>query len=128
MADPIRPSLQGQPSLASTFDKTVMSHLPTLRGWAAVALPLVGGFVLFATFPARFIESGVGTWIQEPVARSTWILSGAFVILCVGSCIEALRRGSRTDKIILCLGALLTFWLIREFFEFMLLRVRPSPI
>jgi hypothetical protein len=99
-----------------------------MRGWAALVLPLVGGFLLLATFPARFIESGVGTWIQEPVARPTWILSGAFIILCVGACIEALRRGSRTDKIILFLGALLTFWLIREFFEFMLLRVRPSTI
>jgi len=84
--------------------------------------------VLLATFPARLIESGVGTWIQEPVAPSVWILSGAFILICVGACIEAFRRGSRTDKIVLCLAALLTFGLIYQFFEFMLLRVRPTPI
>ena len=84
--------------------------------------------MLLATFPARLIESGVGTWIQEPVPPSAWLLSTAFIVLCVGACIEALRRGSRIDRIVLCLAALLTFSLIYEFFEFMLLKVRPPPI
>ncbi len=83
---------------------------------------------MLATFPARLIESGVGTWIQEPVARSAWVLSGAFIVCCVGACIEAFRRGSRVDRFVGCVAALLTFSLIYEFLEFMLLKVRPTPI
>ena len=84
--------------------------------------------MLLATFPARLVESGVGTWIQEPVAPSAWILSGAFILLCLGACVEAFRRGSRIDRIVLCLAVFLTLSLIYQFLEFMLLRVRPTPI
>ncbi len=49
-------------------------------------------------------------------------------LLCVGACVEAFRRGSRADAIVLLLAALLTFWLMREFFEFIFLRVRPVPV
>ena len=102
--------------------------MPTLRGWAAVVLPVVSGLLLLATFPARFIESGVGTWIAEPVAPSAWALGGLLILLCVGGCVEALRRGSRADRVALVLGAATTFWLAREFFSFMLLRVRHPGI
>ena len=103
-------------------------YLPTLRGWAALVLPVVGGFILLAIFPMRYIESGVGTWIMEPVRPSAWILGGAFVVLSVAACIEVLRRGSRVDRIVLCFGVLLTFWFTRAFFAFMLYPVRSSPI
>jgi bacteriorhodopsin len=103
-------------------------HLPTLRGWAALLIPLVGGLVYLAMLPMRFVESGVGTFISEPVSRSAWIVGGGLILLCVAACLEAFRRGSRTDRIVLCFAALLTFWLIHEFFAFMLLPVRPSPI
>ena len=79
--------------------------------------------MFLAMLPSRFIESGVGTWIAEPIAPSVWIFGGVFVVLCVAACVE----GSRGDRIVLCIGALLTFWFIREFFVLMLLRVRPSP-
>lgn len=103
-------------------------YLPTLRGWLALLLPVVAGFVLLATFPARFIESGVGTWIQEPVAPLAWVLSGVFIVSCVGACLEAFRRGSRIDRTVLILAVLLTFSLIYQFFAFMILKVRPTPI
>lgn len=84
--------------------------------------------MLLAIFPMRYIESGVGTWIMEPVRPSAWILVGGLVILSVAACIEVIRRGSRVDRIVLCLGALLTFWFVRAFFAFMLYPVRSSPI
>ncbi len=102
--------------------------MPTLRGWATVLLPVVSGLLLLATLPARFIESGVGTWIAEPVAPSAWAFDGLLILLCVGGCIEAFRRGSRADKAAFVLGAAMTFWLAREFFSFMLLRVRHPGI
>jgi len=103
-------------------------YLPTLRGWAALVLPLVGNFLLLAIFPARFIESGVGVSIADPVAPSAWILGGVLILLCVAVCVEALRRGSHADRIVACLAALLTLGLICAFFGFMFMRVRPSPI
>jgi hypothetical protein len=102
--------------------------LPTLRGWVALTLPLLAGLVLLAILPARFIESGVGTWILQPVEPSTWILSALMVFLCVAACLEALRRGSRIDKILLVVAIPLTYWLINEVLSFTLLRVRPTPI
>lgn len=108
--------------------ENIMSRfLPTLRGWAALVLPIIGDVVLWVAFPVRLIESGVGRWVQEPVAPSSWVLSGAWIVLCVGACVEAFRRGSWTDTIVLFLGVLLTFWLMREYCEFMVLRVRPVP-
>ncbi len=103
-------------------------YLPTLRGWAALAFPVLSAFLLLAAFPARFIESGVGTWIAEPVATSTWVLGGLLIALCIGGCMEAWRRGSRADKVVLLLAAAMTFWLAREFFSFMILRVRHPGI
>src|SRR5450759_361077 len=94
-------------------------YFPTPRGWVALALPLIADFMLLATFPARFIESGVGTWISEPVAPSASILSGVLILLCVAACVEAFRRGTRADRIVMCVAALLTLGLIWVFFAFM---------
>lgn len=99
-------------------------YLPTLRGWVALALPIISGLVLAAIFPARGIESGVGTWIDKPVAPLAWVLGGLLILLCLGFCVEAFRRGNLPDKIILLLAALFTLGLIWQFFEFMTLRVK----
>ena len=103
-------------------------YVPTLRGWTVLVLPVVSAFLLLAAFPARFIESGVGTWIAEPVAPSTWAFGAVLILLCVGGCVETFRRGSRVDKVVLVLGAAMTLWLVQEFLSFMLLRVRHPGI
>ena len=112
----------------SLLYRTVKGYLPTVRGWVALLLPVVGGSVLMATFPARLVESGVGTSIQEPVSASAWILSAAFIGLCVSACIPAFRRGSRVDRIVASLAALLVVLLMREVVAFMVLQVRPAAI
>ena len=64
-----------------------MSHyFPTVRGWAALLLPLVGGIAFLAMLPVRFIESGVGTWVMEPVRPSVWVFGGVLILLCVAVC------------------------------------------
>ena len=103
-------------------------YLPTLRGWVALTLPIISGLTLAFVFPARFIESGVGTWIAEPVSPSAWVLAGLLILLCVGSCVETFRRGSLPDKVVLLLAALFTLGLAWQVFEFMTLRVRHPAI
>jgi len=103
-------------------------YIPSLRGWIAVLLPLVGGAAYLAFLPMRFVQSGFGTFISEPVTLPAWIIGGVLVVLCVAACLEAFRRGSRADRIAASFAAILSLWLIHEYFAFMLLPVRPSPI
>jgi hypothetical protein len=103
-------------------------YLPRFRGWAALALPIISALVLAFVFPARFIESGVGTWIAEPVTPSAWVLAALLMLLCVGSCVEAFRRGSLPDKIVVFLAAIFTLGLGWQVLEFITLRVRHPAL
>lgn len=87
-----------------------------------MVFPLVGGFLFLTMRPVRIFSSGFGTSLAEPVAPSAWVFGGVLIFLCVATCIEALRRGSRADRILLCVSVFLTFWLMREFFALMVLR------
>ena len=100
---------------------------PTARGWVALLLPLLGGLLFSAVLPARLIESGVGTWLVKPVSPSAWSLGGLLILVCVAACVEAFRRGSRTDRIVGVLAAVLTFLFMYGFLSLVVLRVRPQP-
>ena len=100
--------------------------LPTARGWLAL------GFAIFAScgypmlVPARYVQSGGPTWLFEPVSTSLWVLGALLLVACVSSCIEAYRRGSRSDRIAACIAALLTLSFVVGFFDLMLLRPAPN--
>ncbi|MCX6921691.1 MAG: hypothetical protein NT154_00500 [Verrucomicrobia bacterium] len=101
---------------------------PTIRGWGAVTLPLLGGYLFGGHIPPEFVESGRGTFLTERVPVGVWILGGLIILLCAAGCLEAFRRGCWADRAIACIGALLTFWLLGEYCELLLLPVRPSPV
>ena len=98
---------------------------PTMRGWSALLFPLIGGFSFLFMLPVRIHETGVGTSIGEPVARQAWLFGAVLFFISVAAIVETLRRGSRADKLLLCIAVPLTFWLVLEFFSLMLLQVRP---
>src|SRR6185369_13145614 len=102
-------------------------YMPSVRGWAALLLPLLGGLLFLALIPDRFIESGVGKWIGGHVSIFG-LFSGALLILVsVAACIEAFRRGSAADRVVACIAALLTLLLIAQYIELFLLPVRRPP-
>jgi hypothetical protein len=76
--------------------------------------------------PARYVQSGGPTWLFEPVSPSLWVLGGLLLVVCVGSCIEAFWRGSRSDRIVACAAALLILSFVVGFFDLMLLRPVPN--
>jgi hypothetical protein len=102
-------------------------YFPTARGWAALLIPLVGGFLFLLSLPNRFIASRAGGFFGGPVSPLAWVLGGLVIFLSAAACIEAFRRGCWTDRIIACLATLLTFWLIREFLTVFLLPVGHPP-
>ncbi len=101
---------------------------PTVRGWSALILPLLGGILFLALIPMRFVESGRGTFLSERVPLGVWILGGVVILACAAGCLEAFRRGSWRDRLIACVGALLTFWLLREYCQLLVLPVKAFPI
>src|SRR5260221_3041178 len=106
---------------------SVARYIPCVRGWFAVLLPLLGGFLFLALIPDRFIESGVGKWIGRRVSLLEWLAGGLLIFVSVAACFEAFRRGSMADRVIACIGTLLTLWLITQFFELFSLPVRRPP-
>ena len=116
------------PSLTFALGGYYMSrHLPTLRGWAALMLAVIGTFSYPLMLPPYFVQSGVGDWITAPVPPATWILGGFAVLACFGACFEALRRGSRADKVAACIGFLLSISLLIEYLEPLSVPVRQQP-
>src|SRR5438445_1934827 len=97
-------------------------YSPTVRGWVALLLPLSGAVLFPALLPARFIESGVGTWLAEPVSPFAWGLGGLLMLTCVAACVEAVRRGSRTDRVFSCIAAVFSYLLIYEYFDLFMFR------
>jgi len=100
---------------------------PSIRGWIALLVPLLGGLLFLALIPDRFIESGVGKWLGGRVSLLGWLSGGLLILLSVGACVEAFRRGSAADRVFACIAALLTFLLIEQYLELFLLPVRRPP-
>jgi hypothetical protein len=101
--------------------------MPSVRGWAALLVPLLGGFLFLASIPERFDESGVGVWIGGRISLLGWLSGALLILVSAVACLEALRRGSSVDRVIACVAALLTFWLITQYLELFLLPVRRPP-
>ena len=100
---------------------------PSIRGWVALLVPLLGGLLFLALIPDRFIESGVGKWIGGSVSLLAWVSGGLLIVVSLGTCLEAIRRGSAADRVLACVAALLTLWLIGQYLELFLLQVRRPP-
>lgn len=101
--------------------------LPSIRGWIALLVPLLGGLLFLALIPDRFIESGVGKWIGGRVSLLAWVSGGLLIVVSLGACLEAFRRGSAADRVVASVAALLTLWLIGQYLELFLLPVRRPP-
>ena len=102
-------------------------YFPTLRGW--IAFLLAAFSLLYFSFirPAFYIQSGVGTFLAEPVTASTRIIGAVFIIISSLAAVEAFRRGSRADKFFACIAVILTIGLLVEFLELFVMSVHQSP-
>jgi len=103
-------------------------YLPTSRGWAALLTASLGGGIYGFMVPVRYVQSGFGTFLGEPVSPAEWVSGGVLIFLCVAACLEAFRRGSRVDRIVACVAGLLTFLFVREFLSLLFLPVRQAPV
>jgi hypothetical protein len=108
-------------------DVTMPRYFPSARGWVALLLPLLGGFLFLALIPTRFTESGVGRGIWGRVSLLGWVSGGLLILVSVGACVEAFRRGSMADRVVACVAALVILWLSTQYFELFLLPVRRWP-
>ena len=98
---------------------------PTLRGWLALLLAVFA--VLFFPFlcPVSYVQSGVGTFLSEPVRPVVWVLGAGLILICAPASVEAFRRGTRVDKVFAALAVLLTLGLMVEYFQLWGLPVHP---
>jgi hypothetical protein len=101
---------------------------PTLRGWIAFLLAAFGFLCFPSLRPAIFVESGVGTFLMEPVTPLTYFTGGVLIVVALLASIEAFRRGSRADKVFAFISVLLTVGLAVQYFQLFVLSVhRSSP-
>jgi hypothetical protein len=102
-------------------------YLPTLRGWVVILLALFAGCFYPAILPPIYVESGVQTWVSEPVSPMVEALGFVIVVVCFAASIEAFRRGSRPDKAVACVAILLAIVLLAEVLRFLILPVFLKP-
>jgi hypothetical protein len=102
-------------------------YFPTLRGWFAFLLAVFA--VLYFPFvcPPLYLQSGVGTFLSEPVRPAAWIVGAIFILICFLASVEAFRRGTRADKVFACIAVLLTIGLMVEYFRLFGMSVYQSP-
>jgi hypothetical protein len=103
-------------------------YLPTLRGWIAFVLAAFAILYFPVLSPALIVESGVGTFVVEPVTPTVWITGAVLIVVCLLASVEAFRRGSRADKWFAGISVLLTIGLAVWYFALAVLSVQKSPI
>lgn len=103
-------------------------YYPTVRGWLALSVSVIGNCVYPAVLPPRLGESGVGIWLSESVTIEQWVLGGVLVLSSASLCLEAFRRGSRGNKVAACVASVFSIWLALAFLELFSLRVRQVPL
>ena len=103
-------------------------YSPSLKGWIAFAL---GGFgvVCFPFIrPAILVESGVGTFLAEPVTPLVYFTGGVLIVLGLLAGVDAFRRGSRADRVLACISVLLIAGLAAQYFQLFVLKVHRSSL
>jgi hypothetical protein len=104
-----------------------MSYMPTLSGWSAIALPIVSGFLFLIMLPTRYVQSGYGVYIKEPIPYSVWAFGAITAIISLSACIASFRRGNRCDRVAALVGSFVTLWLLKEYLGLNLVPVRQVP-
>jgi hypothetical protein len=99
-------------------------YFPSLRGWVSLFLAACAFSCFPYLRPAIHIDSGVGTFLAEPVAPLVYITGAFLIFVCLLASVEAFRRGSRPDKVFACGSFLLTIGLMVQLCELFVLPVR----
>jgi hypothetical protein len=102
-------------------------YFPTLRGWVAFLLSAFGLWCFPSVRPALLVESGVGTFLTEPVTPMVYFTGAVLILVGLLASIEAFWRGSRADKVFACISVLLIIGLMVQYFELFGLSVHGSP-
>jgi hypothetical protein len=106
---------------------TMPRYLPTIRGWLAFLLSVLACCAYPMLLPAYCISSlGPTSLLAEPVSPSARVLGGLLAFLCVATCVEAFRRGSRADRVVACIAMLLTISFITGFCHALSLPTQPN--
>jgi hypothetical protein len=102
-------------------------YFPTLRGWIAFLFAASNVLLFPLVCPPLRVQSGVGTFLAEPVRPVAWIIGPVFILVCFVTSAEAFRRGTRADKVFALIAVLLTIGLIVEYLRLFGLSVYQSP-
>ena len=102
-------------------------YFPTLRGCIAFLLAVFALLYFPFVCPALYVQSGVGTFLSEPVRPAAWIVGAVFILVCALASAEAFRRGTFPDRIFAAIAVLLTICLMVEYFRLFGLTVHKSP-
>jgi len=103
------------------------SYFPTLRGWIAFLLAVFAALLFPLICPPLRVQSGVGTFLAEPVGLAALIAGPVFILVCSLASAEAFWRGTRADKIFALVAVLLTIGLLVEYLRLFGLSVYQSP-
>src|SRR6266699_2491081 len=101
-------------------------YFPTVRGWIAFLIAAFGFLCFPSILPAILVESGVGTFLAEPVTRMVYFTGAVLIIVGLLASVEAFRRGSRADKVFACISVLLTIGLMAQYFQLFVLSIHRS--
>lgn len=106
---------------------TISRYFPTIRGWLAFFLSVLACCAFPMLLPAYCIPSlGPTSVLAEPVSPSVRLLGGLLALVCVATCVEAFRRGSRADRVVACIAMLLTISFLTGFCHVLSLPTSPN--
>jgi len=98
--------------------------LPTPRGTVAFLIPMLASLLYPGRLPGRV--STLGDWqFGWPVSSVSRVLGAWLILACVAACMEALRRGSRIDRVMACASGIFTYLFIYEVLKSYFYTVRP---
>jgi hypothetical protein len=102
-------------------------YLPTLRGWIALSLAVLGCLFYPLLLPPRYVQSGGPSWYPEPVSSFALVVGGIAAVACFCACFEAFRRGSPVDRAVAVIAILFAIGLLTEVLGARSVPVRPVP-
>jgi len=94
----------------------ISKHLPVAGTVLVCAMPIAGMVFLQSQMSFIHHDPGGRERFVIPISLYGWIVGAAFLLSSLVLCVITFKRGSRTEKILGAIGALLAASLLRSYF------------
>jgi hypothetical protein len=93
----------------------ILKHLPMARAVFVCAMPIAGLVFLQSQISFIHVDPGGRERFAIPMPLYGWIVGAALLLASIILCVITFKRGSRVEKIVGAIGALLTVLLLRSY-------------